>query len=99
MNDPSLEWQDIVVIVALIGYGLSKLRGVLLNTRASRTYRITHAAVFIGAAVTGAVLVPSPAVGLALGLAGAGAIQFLEQFLAARLGLRAAPPQDREPME
>jgi hypothetical protein len=88
----TLEWQDVVAVVALIGYGLMQVRKVLLNPRSSRLYRVTHVAIHVGAAFTGAVLTQPAAVGLALGLAGAGAIQFLEQFLAARLGLRASPP-------
>ena len=84
----TLEWQDIVAIVALVGYGLMQLRKVVLNKGTSVTYRVTHAAIHLGATITGAVLAPSPAVGLALGLAGAGAIQFIEQVIAARIGLR-----------
>lgn len=89
-----LEWQDIVALVALSGYGLHRLRKVLTGT-GSRVHKAAHAVVHVGAALTGAVLVPSPVAGLAFGLAGAGAVQFVDAFIRARVGA----PSGREPEE
>jgi hypothetical protein len=81
----NLEWTDIVILVALAGYGLHRLKKTLLHPTASHRWKVAHVCVFMGIVCVG-LLVDSTLWGMALGLAGAGGVTFVEEFVKARFG-------------